>query len=55
MCCAQEHLFVQPETWLHLEETMEQQDEESLESPQACVEVSAATRPRKPQLSPAWP
>nr|XP_048289246.1 zinc finger protein 180 isoform X1 [Myodes glareolus] len=28
----------EPETWLHLEETMEQQDEESLESPQACVE-----------------
>lgn len=29
----------------HLEETMEQQDDESLESLQACVEVSEATLP----------
>lgn len=42
-CCPQLFLFVQLGTTPHLEETMAQQDEESPESLQACVEVSEAT------------
>ncbi|OBS76100.1 hypothetical protein A6R68_17451, partial [Neotoma lepida] len=39
-------------TWLHLEETMDQQDDESLESPQACVEDLSDTVPLELSLGP---
>lgn len=44
--CTELLLFMQLGTTPRLEETMEQQDDESLESLQACVEVSEATLPR---------
>lgn len=51
--CTELLLFVQLGSTPHLEETMEQQGDESLEPLQACVEVSEATLPQGPQLFPA--
>lgn len=47
--CTELLLFMQLGSTPHLEETMEQQDEESLEPLQACVEVSEASLTPQPE------